>query len=119
AEGLPSDATHLVVSAGGNNALHHSSLVLNEPAGSFVEVLDRLGAIREGFQEAYHLMLQCLRSLGKPLAVCTIYDGIPGLGRARNAGLSLFNELILREAALAGVPVIDLRLVCPDPGDYS
>ena len=32
---LPADATHLAVSAGGNNALDHSSLILHEPAGSF------------------------------------------------------------------------------------
>src|SRR5688572_1030904 len=43
-ERLPSDATHLVVSAGGNDALGHSAMILRESAASFAEVLDRLGA---------------------------------------------------------------------------
>jgi hypothetical protein len=33
--------------------------------------------------------------------------------------LAGFNEIILREAFLAGLPVIDLRLVCDRPSDYS
>jgi hypothetical protein len=33
--------------------------------------------------------------------------------------LAIFNEIILREAFIAKVPVIDLRLICDDPADYS
>ncbi len=44
-------------------------------------------------------MLQQVRSLGKPTAVCTIYDTVPGLGRAEHTGLCLFNEAILWSAA--------------------
>src|SRR3954462_371801 len=43
--GLPDDASHLVVSTGGNNALGYASLILNESASSYAEVLDHMGAI--------------------------------------------------------------------------
>ena len=34
-------------------------------------------------------------------------------------GLCLFNDVILREAARAGAPVVDLRLVCTEAADYA
>jgi hypothetical protein len=34
-------------------------------------------------------------------------------------GLCLFNDVILREAFGARVPVVDLRLVCTTAADYS
>jgi hypothetical protein len=116
---LPAEATHLVVSAGGNNALDHSSLVLHEPAGSFAEVLSRLAEIRAEFQQEYRQMLQAVLARGLPTVVCTVYDAIPGMERAEHTGLCLFNEVILREAFRAGVPVIDLRLICTEASDYS
>jgi hypothetical protein len=50
---LPADATHLVVSVGGNDALDQSGLILHEPAESFAEVLSCLADIRERFQQDY------------------------------------------------------------------
>jgi len=116
---VPQDATHLVLSVGGNDALDHSGLILHEPAGSFAEVLSRLAEIQEQFREGYRGVLGRLLSLGKQTAVCTVYDAIPGLRPEERAGLCLFNDVILREAFRAGLPVIDLRLVCTDSDDYS
>ena len=116
---LPADATHLVVSAGGNNALECSSLILNETAGSFQEVLDRMGDIREDFQKEYRVMLDAVLARGKPVTACTVYDSIPTLGRVERTGLALFNEVIQREAARALVDLIDLRLVCTEATDYA
>ena len=116
---LPMDASHLVVSVGGNDALDHSSLLLHEPAQSFAEVLSRLADIRDEFRQNYHQMLRRVLECGKPAGVCTIYDSIPGLDRVEITGLSLFNEVILREAFRVGVPVIDLRLICHEATDYS
>jgi hypothetical protein len=31
----------------------------------------------------------------------------------------MFNDEIIAEAAARGVPVLDLRLICTAPGDYS
>src|SRR5262245_19067893 len=46
-EQLPADATHLVVSVRGNDALDHSGLLLHESAGSFAEVLSLLADIQD------------------------------------------------------------------------
>ena len=118
-ERLPQDATHLIVSAGGNDALEHSSLLLHEPAGSFAEVLSHLAEIRGRFRQDYRRMLQGVLSHDRRTVVCTVYDSIPGLERVEETGLCLFNDVILREAFRAGAPVIDLRFVCTDAADYS
>jgi hypothetical protein len=118
-ERLPADATHLVVSVGGNDALDHSGLILHEPAGSFAEVLSRLAEVHEQFRRDYRGVLGRVLGLGRPTAVCTVYDAIPGLDPAERTGLCLFNDGILREAFRAGVPVLDLRLLCTDAADYS
>jgi hypothetical protein len=115
---LPPDATHLVVSAGGNDALGESS-ILNEAACTVGEALGLFAEIRTRFRNSYRSMLRVLSECGKPFAVCTVYDEIPGLGPAEQAALAGFNELILREAFSAGLPVIDLRLVCDRQADYS
>src|SRR3954452_22717183 len=54
---VPADATHLVLSVGGNDALDHSGLILREPAGSFAEVLSRLAEIQEQFRRDYRAVL--------------------------------------------------------------
>ena len=116
---MPPDATHLVVSAGGNNALDHSALVLNGVARSFAEVLSHMADIQAEFAAAYRTMLQTLLAQDKPLTVCTVYDAIPHLGGAELAALCLFNDIILREAFRARIPVIDLRLICNEPSDFA
>lgn len=115
---LPADATHLVVSAGGNDALSEST-ILSEAACTVGEALYRMHEVRMRFRHSYRAMLQALAAVGKPTAVCTVYDAIPGLGPAEQTALGGFNEVILREAFLARLPVIDLRLVCDRPSDYS
>jgi hypothetical protein len=116
---IPTDATHLVVSVGGNDALDHSGLILHEPAASFAEVLSRLVEIQEQFRRDYRAVLERVLGHGRPTAVCTVYDSIPGLEPAEKAGLCLFNDVILREAFRARLAVIDLRLICSDAADYA
>jgi hypothetical protein len=115
---LPADATHLVVSVGGNDALGESG-ILNEAACTVGEALCLVQELRTRFRDSYRAMLQTLCAVGKPAAVCTVYDSIPGLGPAEQAALAGFNEVILREAFLAGLPLIDLRLICNRPLHYS
>jgi hypothetical protein len=116
--GLPASATHLVVSAGGNDALGESG-ILGEDTGTVGEALALVHEVRTRFRRSYRAMLQALSAVGKPMAVCTVYDAVPGLAAAEQTALAGFNEIILREAFLAGLPVIDLRLVCDRPADYS
>src|SRR4051794_40973908 len=56
-EQMPQDASHLVLSVGGNDALDYSGLILQESAGSFAEVLDRMGEIQEEFGREYRQVL--------------------------------------------------------------
>ena len=115
---LPEDASHLIISSGGNDALSEIG-ILNESARSVAEVLERFANIRVDFQGKYHKMLKHVLNLGKYVIICTIYDTIPGLEKPALTALSMFNEIILREAFLAKVPVIDLRLVFSESSDYS
>ena len=57
--------------------------------------------------------------MSKPAVASTVYDAIPGLSPGQLAALACFNEVILFEAFRAGLPVVDLRIVCDDPSDYS
>jgi hypothetical protein len=109
---------HLVVSAGGNDALSESSILM-EPAATVGEALAIMQGVRDRFRETYRAMLKAIGARGLPTAVCTIYDSIPGLGPAEQSALGGFNEVILRNAFEARLPVIDLRLVCTLPADYS
>lgn len=119
-ERLPADATHLVVSVGGNDALPHTRL-LDKPLNNASELLVALAQAQDGFRADYRRMLDGVRSHGKPVAVCTIYDSnFAGMQkRLADVALAVWNDVILREAGAAGVPVIDLRRIFTVRADYS
>ena len=56
-ECVPADASHLVVSTGGNNALENIDWIRHGSARSVAEVLSRLAQIRADFQQEYRTML--------------------------------------------------------------
>lgn len=116
---VPDDATQLIVSAGGNDALEHTGMVLYEPAVSFAEVMSRFAQIQKEFRQQYRQMLEVVLARGRPTMVCTVYDSIPAIEPPLIAALSLFNDAIVREANCAGLPVIDLRHTCTQPTDYA
>ncbi len=116
--GLPNDATHLVVSCGGNDALNYLP-VLAEGAQSVAEVLSLFAQIRSDFGQEYRRMLEKVVATQRDVTICTVYDCIPDLEPMAHAALSMFNEVILREAISAKVTIIDLRLVCTERSDYS
>jgi len=101
-----------------NDALGETS-ILSEAVCTVGEALSLMQEVRTRFRHSYRAMLQALSAVGKPTALGTVYDTIPGLGPGEQAALGEFNEVILREAIGAGLPVIDLRLVCDRPADYS
>jgi hypothetical protein len=117
---IPGDATLLVVSAGGNDALKDSHL-LSQRCSSVGEAVSLLAQAKERFASRYSAMIQTVVAMGLPTAVCTIYDANfpPPEGPVVTAGLSLFNDAITREAFSRGLPLIDLRLICNEPGDYA
>ena len=118
---VASDASHLIVSAGGNNALSHLN-ILTESARSTMEVLGRLARVSEQFRQSYHEMLQAVLAFKLPTTVCTVYYPNfpdPVFQRVATAALTIFNDVIIRQAFEAGVPLIDLRLVCTEAEDYA
>jgi lysophospholipase L1-like esterase len=118
---LPRDATHLVLSAGGNDALSHVG-ILEEPATSAAGVIAQLAEMAEAFESRYQALLDAVRQKGIPTAVCTIYYPNfpePALQRLASTALAVFNDAILRQAFRAGVPALDLRLICNSPADYA
>jgi lysophospholipase L1-like esterase len=118
---LPDDATHLVVSVGGNDAILNAGILGQEVASS-AEVLNSLADMAGEFEYRYREMLQGVLGLKKNAAVCTIYYPRfpdPFTQKIAVAALATFNDVIIREAFLAGVPLIDLRLVCDEDSDYA
>jgi lysophospholipase L1-like esterase len=117
---VPADATHLVVSAGGNDALRHADL-LERRASSSPEVLGWLADAASAFRERYRAMLTAVLARGLPVTLCTIYEGNlgPPVQRAAATALAVFNDAILRAAVEHRVDVIELRLVCTEPADYA
>ena len=118
---LPADVTHLFVSAGGNDAILNVD-VLQMKVSSSAEVFDRLADLASTFEYHYREMLQAILKLNKSTAVCTIYyPRIPEAfaQKIAVAALATFNDVIIRQAFLAGVPLIDLRLVCNEGSDYA
>jgi hypothetical protein len=116
---VPTDATHLVLSVGGNDALGQSGFILSEPADSYATALGGIACIRDEFSAEYRRMLAQVRSLQLPLAVCTIYDSVPGLKPSESVGLSVFNDVITKQVLAIGATLIDLRLICSEPTDYA
>jgi hypothetical protein len=118
---LPADASHLVISAGGNDAGRQEG-VLGSPVRSVAEALAGIAGIRERFRRDYQAMLGPVLARRLPLALCTIYDPRfpnPARRSATIVALSAFNDVITREAFSRGLPVIDLRLVCGEDEDFA
>jgi hypothetical protein len=117
---IPHDATHLVLSVGGNNALSHADILHNR-AGSVLEVLNDMAEIAKGFTQSYWNLIRKLKDLQTNLTVCTIYHpplSDPITGQLAFIALPIFNNAILKIAFEEGLSVIDLRLVCTEASDY-
>ncbi len=118
---VPDDATHLVLSVGGNDALGSSDF-LSTPARSTAEALSGLADIADAFEREYRSMLAEAISPGVPTAICTVYyPRFPdaALQKVAVAGLTVFNDCIVRAAFTHGLPLLDLRLICTEAEDYA
>ena len=118
---LPKDATYLVLSVGGNNALMHLG-ILESPVSSMVKSIETLADMAADFEARYRLVIATCLNTGLPLAVCTVYNGCfedQSFQRIASATLMLLNDAIIRVAIEHTLPVIDLRSVCATPEDYA
>ncbi len=120
-ERRPSDASHIVLSVGGNDAIMHAD-ILRMPAQSTTQALAELSAVSQKFENNYRRAVESCRQLRLPLAICTIYNGHfpdPEYQRLISTALMVFNDVILRVGIEYGLTIIDLRLVCSLPEDYA
>jgi hypothetical protein len=118
---IPRDATHAVVSVGGNDALGHSDL-LQIPARFTADPLRFLGERIGRFEADYRAAVVPVLRLGLPATLCTIYNGAltdPDQAARARIALMMFNDVIVRVAVEHFASVIDLRLVCNDSTDYA
>ncbi|HEX6163217.1 MAG TPA: SGNH/GDSL hydrolase family protein [Vicinamibacterales bacterium] len=116
----PADATHLVVSVGGNDALGYVDL-LSRRVESTAAALQLFAAPLDRFALDYEDAIGIVARLGKPLIVCTIYNGRLERSVATPAriALGLFNDVIQRAANQHHATIIELRSICNEPGDYA
>jgi lysophospholipase L1-like esterase len=118
---LPADASHLVMSIGGNDALG-SQGVLGAPANTTGDGLLRLASAVEEFSANYHGAVQACMKRRLPVTICTIYNGNfpdPAYQRQVKTALTAFNDVIVHIGLEHGLTVIDLRQICARPEDYA
>ena len=117
---LPGNSTHLVVSAGGNDALGASSM-LGQSVATVAEALSLLETAQSRFAADYSGMAKAVMGTGLPVAFCTIYDTPPSSPDHRivRTALALFNDVVTRTAFASGAALIDLRLICDSDEDYA
>ncbi|HUQ86347.1 MAG TPA: GDSL-type esterase/lipase family protein [Vicinamibacterales bacterium] len=117
---LPDEATHLLISIGGNDALRNHDLLdmrVSSSAQALREFSRRIGA----FEDAYRRAIDRVLELGRPTIVCTIYNGRldKSVADIARLGLALFNDAIVRTAVERGLDVIELRAICSEASDYA
>ena len=136
-EKLPDDATHLFISIGGNDALGILQSFSN-PIANLGEGFHQFYGIRQEFENSYGQMVSKVLSYDLPTIFCTIYnpcfnhselervadyilEGTSNmvLQKMAMSALPTFNDIIFQEAAKAGVPVMDLRLIFNEDSDYA
>ncbi len=115
------ETTHLIVSIGGNDALGETG-VLDMKVSSNADVFNDLADRTATFEDRYKRMIDMILGLKKPTALCTVY--YPRMEQAvyqklAVAALASFNDVIIRQAFLNGLPLIDLRFVCNEDADYA
>jgi hypothetical protein len=117
---VPRDATDLVISVGGNDALGNID-ILDLPVRSTAQALRIFGERAAAFRSSYLAAIEGALALGHRTTVCTIYEGNlePAVAALARVALVFFNDVILRSAYERSVGVIDLRHVCTEPSDYA
>jgi len=119
--GLPTHATDLVLSIGGNDMIGYSHLLegVTNPA-ALPGILTKPLA---EFAAAYSALLDRLASLPLKVTVCTVYTAIPfpepQFRQYGAAAIGVFNRIIVSEAAKRRMGIIHLEVVCKEIGDFS
>src|SRR5262249_13114518 len=118
---LPKTTTHLILSVGGNDAIGQMGL-LETPISSVMEAMALMTAVSADFSQRYQATLQMVLKPGLTLTLCTIYYprlSDPNLQQVAKTALALYNDCIVRAAVLNRLPLLDMRFICDEDGDFS
>jgi len=118
---IPSDATRIILSIGGNDAMGNVGILTDKREMKIVDSLYELALMREMFKYSYEDAVEPILSLGIPVTLCTIYD-CDWDEQDKDAiltALALFNDVIIRFADEHDLPVIDLRSLLTSAEDYE
>ncbi|MBK4737553.1 SGNH/GDSL hydrolase family protein [Noviherbaspirillum pedocola] len=118
---LSGDASHLVMSIGGNDALMRQN-ILEQPSRSVGEALALMARLLREFESSYRDAVAAAMQPGLPLTICTIYNGNfpdPAYRERIMAAAALFDDVIIRVATEHRLGVLDLRSICSQPSDYA
>lgn len=118
---LPSDATHLVLSVGGNNALGQA-WILEELFCSSAEAFLLLAKAIRDFEPSYRSVVEACLATGLPLVLCAIYNcNYPDdhYQQCIKTVVAAYNDVMIRLAVEKNLRVIDLRFICCHPEDYA
>ena len=94
---------------------------MRSPVKTVGEAVGLLAAAVEQFEPAYRAALSSVMKLGKPVTVCTIYNGSfsdRAFQRFATSAVSMFNDVIIRAANSTRCAMIDLRLACNRPEHF-
>jgi len=128
AQQAPKDATHFVVSIGGNNAISAVN-ILKEPVSSAEEAIAKVYTFAQAFEAelaaTIRALVQCIGA-ETPLVICSIYN--PCFGpfnvttvsqEVTNTCVAVLSDSILRVATRFRLPVIDWRRVMTKVEDFA
>lgn len=124
-ERIPAAATHLVLSAGGNDSILGLFNVVQGVNFASHMVLPRLQQDRAAFDRNYTALVAKLIARKLPVLVCTIpepdftHRNVRDYAIIGELGLPLFNDVITRVAARHRLPVLDLRVLIEGKGDHA
>lgn len=128
AQQAPKDATHFVVSIGGNNAISAVN-ILQEPVSNAEEAIAKLYTFAKAFEAELAAtiseLLQCIGA-DTPLVICSIYNPCFGPFNVTtvsqdvaNTCVAVLADTILRVATRFRLPVIDWRRVMTKVEDFA
>jgi hypothetical protein len=118
---LPKDATHAMIFIEGNHAIEQSGLLDSRP-DAYGQKLEQLSLAADEFERTLARLIHAAKAARLVIMVCTMFEpSYKDSVRQRTAcaALAVFNDRVTKRAAEARVSLIDLRLVCNEPGDYD
>lgn len=125
--GNPDEITHILLSAGGNDALKILP-TMGDPVTHSFEAFARVGGVLSAFDRDYQDALMLIRKIFKNAEVCvmTVYNGnlkqqypFAGIEAFSASAISMFNDVIYRNARAHDCKVLELREFFTDQSMYA